>query len=134
MNEVVVAVTAGALYALIVFGVGFVLGTFRALVAAPNLGETAAVVLEAPIILAASWYVCRWSVERLDVPRTVPLRSIMGAVAFATLMLAKLALAVLAFGRSLAEQLGPYWRAPGAIGLAAQVTFALFPIIHVWRR
>src|ERR1700687_1040773 len=108
MNEVVVAIRAGALYALVVFGVGFVLGTIRVLLMIPHIGETAAVLVEAPIMLAASWYVCRWSVERLDSPRNFPSRSVMGAVAFVTLMLEELALAVLVFGRSPAEQFGAY--------------------------
>jgi hypothetical protein len=134
MNEVVVAVRAGALYALIVFGVGFVLGTIRVLLMIPHIGETAAVLAEAPIMLAASWYVCRWSVERLEAPRSLPSRTVMGAVAFVTLMLAELALGVLAFGRPLAEQFGAYVTRAGAIGFAAQVIFAVFPVIQVWRR
>jgi hypothetical protein len=134
MNEVVVAVRAGALYALIVFGVGFVLGTIRVLLKIPHIGETAAVLVEAPIMLAASWYVCRWSVRRLDVPRSVPSRFIMGAVAFVTLMLEELALAVLVFCRSPAEQFGAYVTGAGAIGFAAQVIFAVFPVIQVWRQ
>jgi hypothetical protein len=60
---------AGALYALIVFLIGFILGTIRVLIIVPRLGETAAVLLETPLILAASWFFCRWCVDRLDVPR-----------------------------------------------------------------
>src|ERR1700758_2902235 len=44
----------------------------------PHLGETTAVILEAPMILAASWFVCRWCVDRLDVRRTVSARSFVG--------------------------------------------------------
>jgi hypothetical protein len=60
---------AGALYALTVFLIGFILGTIRVLIIVPRLGETAAVLLETPLILAASWFFCRWCVDRLDVPR-----------------------------------------------------------------
>jgi len=60
--------------------------------------------------------------------------SVMGTVAFALLMLAELALAVLAFRRPLAEQVRAYSTTAGVIGLAAQVFFALFPIIQVRRR
>jgi hypothetical protein len=134
MSDAVVAVRAGAFYALIVFGVGFVLGTVRVVFAAPRLGETIAVILETPLILVASWYVCQWCVEQFQVRRTVPMRSVMGAVAFAVLMAAEFAFAVVAFGRPLGEQLGAYSTAAGGIGLAAQIVFALFPIIQVWRR
>ncbi len=76
---------------------------------------------------------CRWSVERLDVPRTVRVRSVMGTGAFALLMVAEVALAVLVFRRSPAEQLRAYMMLGGAIGLVAQVIFPLVPISQVWR-
>jgi hypothetical protein len=71
------ATEAGAVYALIVFLIGFSFGTIRVLLLAPRLGETAAVILETPVILAASWFVCRWCVDRVGVPRAVPVRSAM---------------------------------------------------------
>ena len=52
------ATKAGALYAIIVFVIGFMLGTIRVLLVAPRLGETTADIIEAPIMLAASWFVC----------------------------------------------------------------------------
>lgn len=45
------ATEAGALYAIIVFLIGFILGTIRVLLLIPRLGETIAVILEAPSIL-----------------------------------------------------------------------------------
>jgi hypothetical protein len=125
-----IASKARALYARIVFS----FGTIRVLLFAPRFGETAAVILETPVMLAASWFVCRWCVDRVDVPRTVPVRSAMGAVAFVVLMAAEFGLAGLVFGRSLDEQLAGYASAPGAIGLAAQIVFAAFPVVQVWRR
>src|ERR1051326_2789755 len=95
-----IATAAGAYYALIVFLIGFVFGTIRVLVLAPQLGETGAGGLEIPIILAASWFVCGWCADRLGVPHTVIARSVMGAVAFVVLMSAEVGLAVLVFGRS----------------------------------
>ena len=89
-------------------------------------------IVEAPIMLAASWFVCRWCIDRLDVRRTVPARSFMGLVAFLVLMSAEVGLGAV-FGRSIAEQLAAYGSLAGAIGLAAQVVFAIFPIIQVWR-
>src|SRR6516165_5340600 len=80
------ATKAGGLYAIIVFLIGFILGTIRVLLVAPCLGETSAVIIEAPIMLAASWLVCRWCVDRLNVTRNVPARSLMGFIAFLALM------------------------------------------------
>jgi hypothetical protein len=59
---------AGAVYFTIVFAVGFLLGTVRVLVLVPRVGETAAVMIELPIILAASWITCRWLIARFSVP------------------------------------------------------------------
>jgi hypothetical protein len=127
------ATKAGSLYAIIVFLIGFILGTIRVLLLVPRLGETTAVSIEAPIMLAASWLVCGWCLDRLDVAATIPARSLLGLVAFLVLMLAEVGLGAV-LGRSLADQLANYGSPAGAIGLAAQVIFATFPVIQIrWR-
>ena len=128
------AIRAGVIYALIVFLIGFIFGTVRVLLLAPHLGETLAVSLETPLMLAASWFVCRWCVDRLDVPRRVGARAVMGVVAFTALMLAELGVSALVFGRSEAEFAGSYASVPGAIGLTAQMMFAIVPVMQAWRR
>jgi hypothetical protein len=50
------------------------------------------------------------------------------------MMTAEFALGGLVFGRSMAQQLVAYGSAAGAIGLAAQIVFAAFPVVQVWRR
>jgi hypothetical protein len=127
------ATSAGALYAIIVFVIGFILGTIRVLLVAPRLGVTTAVMIEAPMMLATSWFVCRWCVDRLNVAQTVPPRLLMGFIAFMVLMSAEVGLGAV-LGRSLLDQLAAYKSPPGAIGLAAQAIFAIFPVIQVWRR
>jgi hypothetical protein len=57
----------------------------------------------------------------------------MGLVAFLVLMLAEFGLGTV-LGRSLTEQLAAYGSLAGAIGLAAQMIFATFPALQVWRR
>ena len=42
------AIKAGALYAIMVFLIGFILGTIHVLLLAPRLRETIAVIVEAP--------------------------------------------------------------------------------------
>jgi hypothetical protein len=37
------------------------------------------------------------------------------------------------FGRSMADQLAAYGSLTGAIGLSAQVIFAIFTVVQVWR-
>ena len=120
---------AALAYSGLVFAAGFVLGTIRTLFISPLLGELHAVLLEAPIMLFVSWVACGSSIRRFDVHgRGAGLA--MGAVAFALLMTAELALSVLAFGRSPAEYLRALGAPAGAAGLASQVVFGLFPLIR----
>lgn len=120
-------VKAGFAYAATVFAVGFALGTLRVLLIAPRLGEVAAVWIELPIILTASLLLARRIIRRFAIaPRLSP-RAVMGAVAFAMLMVFEFALGSLLFGRSLSEQFAGFATLPRQIGLIGQVLFALIP-------
>lgn len=52
VHEAMKILAAALLYFLIVFGVGFLVGPVRVLYVEPRVGSTAAVMLEAPILLA----------------------------------------------------------------------------------
>ncbi len=124
------AIRAGGVYFAIVFAIGFVLGTVRVLMLAPSLGEGLATLIELPAMLAASWFVCGWCVRRFAVPREPAARATMGAVAFGVLMAVEAALSVLAFGRTPGEHLARYAELGPALGLAAQLVFAAFPLLR----
>ncbi len=129
-------VVAGIAYFALVFGLGFVLGTVRTLFVAdaPSVGRFVGVLIELPIMIAASWFLCRFVIRRLAVARTVPARTIMGCVAFALLMLAELAIGAGLFGRTPAEHFALYADPSYALGLAAQLAFALMPLVQLrWR-
>jgi ABC-type uncharacterized transport system permease subunit len=121
---------AGLAYFAVVFAAGFVLGTLRVLVLAPYVGETGAVLAELPVMLALSWLVCGGLIRRLAVPGEWRHRLAMGGVAFVLLMVAELAVSVLAFGRTPAEHLETYRSWNAALGLAAQLAFAAFPLVR----
>lgn len=121
---------AGGAYFAVVFALGFALGVIRVLVTAPRFGATAAVLLEAPVILAASWFAARGCIAAFRVPEGATERLTMGFVAFALTMLAELGLAVLLFGRTMQEHLASYADAAGLVGLAAQLLFALIPFLQ----
>lgn len=123
------ALRAGVYYFAIVFASGFVLGALRVLVIAPRLGDVGAVAVELPVMLALSWFVCRWLVEREPVAAQTP-RLMMGAVALVLLLVAEAGVSVLGFGRSLAEHLAAYGAASARLGLAGQVAFAAFPLLQ----
>lgn len=125
--------SAGTVYFAFVFLTGFAMGIVRVLLVAPWVGAVAAVLIEAPVILAVSWAVSRGCVARFGVGRSPGLRLAMGGWAFALLMSAEAALAVWMFGRSLADHVAAYLTLPGALGLAAQLGFAVIPLIQLRR-
>jgi hypothetical protein len=122
------AVVAGVAYFAAVFAAGVVLGILRNTVVAPATGRLAAVAIELPLILSVSAAACAVLVRRLAVPAAPAPRLVMGAVAFALLMAAELALSVFLVGRSPAAHLALYGRADQLLGLAGQIVFALMPL------
>lgn len=120
-------VLAAALaYWALVFAAGFALGTARVLLLAPRLGETGAVALELPVMLALSWLAARAVLRRRPLPPGTP-RLAMGGLAFVFLMGAEAALGILAFGQPPAAWAAALATPPGTLGLAGQTAFALIP-------
>ena len=114
----------------IVFCLGFALGVARTAVFAPMIGAVGAVSLEAPVMLAASWVVCGWTVRVFAVEPTLPARAAMGAIAFALLMAAEFIIGSLLFARDPMTALQSWASAAGAIGLASQIGFAVMPLLR----
>jgi len=133
-NPLGLSVKAGIGYAVTVFAIGFLLGTARVLLLAPRVGSTIAVTVETPIILTASWYVSNIWMKRLVVAPQIRTRILVGAVAFVTLMTLEVALSISLFHRSISEYLAGLRTLAGAIGLAAQVCFATFPLLNAVAR
>jgi len=129
-NPLGLSVKAGVSYAVTVFAIGFLLGTARVLLLAPRVGSTIAVMVETPIILTASWYVSSMWMKRLVVAPEVRTRILVGAVALVTLMTLEVALSISLFHRSIGEYSAGLRTLAGAIGLAAQVCFATFPLLN----
>ena len=124
------AVAAGVVYFALVFAAGFVLGALRVTALEPRLGGLAAVAVELPAMLTVSWLACGWSLRRLKVAPRVRDRAVMGAAAFALLMTAEAGLSMIAFARPLAEFFAGFATPAGALGLAGQIAFALFPLLR----
>jgi len=124
---------AGSIYAVLVYVIGFALGTVRVLVLVPRFGATLSVLLESPLILSASWLLSKATVKRFEVPEEIAARVLMGAVAFVVLMCGELAVFVLVFGRPLSVFVPEFATVPGAIGLAGQLAFAAFPLLQARR-
>jgi hypothetical protein len=121
---------AGFAYTLGVFVFAFAVGTIRVTLVAPRLGTLLAVIIEAPIVLAVSWRVSLWCTRRFNVSRDARARILMGAAAFAVLMLLELGFSVLVFRETVSHYLGKYTSTTGVIGLAMQGCFATLPWIQ----
>lgn len=117
---------AAAAYWGMVFALGFVLGSVRVLWIAPALGLLAATALELPVMLGASWIASGWLVRRFALGAGGEALAA-GALAFALLMAAECALAVVLSDQTPAQWLAGLAEPHAALGLAGQVVFALMP-------
>lgn len=125
MNRALIAATV---YFLILFALGFALGTIRVLFVAPWTGVLGATFIEVPLMLIAAFFTCRWAIGRWQVP---PILSAHGAMALLFLVLLALCetlVGVALFGRTLAETWSGLATPAGLIGLTAQVIAALLPL------
>jgi len=129
-KRMLTALKAGLVYFAIVFAAGFALGAVRVLYVIPHIGETGAVLIELPLMLVLSWWVCGAVLRRYAVPQHMGHRALMGLVSFVLLMGAEFALAVLAFGRDPAAFLDALATPNGAIGLVGQIAFAMIPLMR----
>ena len=118
---------AALLYFAAIFGLGFLLGTVRVLWGAKALGETAFILIEVPVMLAASWLAARWLVRRFKV-HSLTAAIAMGALAFALLMGAELLLATGISGQSPATWFAGLWHAPHLYGTLGQLAFGMMPL------
>lgn len=126
-------ILAGTAYFALVFALGFVLGTVRTIFVAdaPGGGHLLGVMIELPIMLSASWILCRFVVRRFAVAPKSRARLTMGGVAFLLLILAEMLVGVLLFGRAPIAHFALYREASYAVGLAAQIAFAIMPALQL---
>jgi hypothetical protein len=127
------SIRPGIAYFGLVFGLGFVLGSVRTLwvLDAPTAGRLLGVLIELPIMLGASWFLCRGIIRRFAVAPTVAARAVMGGLAFVLLLLAELVVGALLFARTPTEHLVLYGDASYALGLVAQIGFGLMPLVQL---
>ncbi len=127
------SVKAGAIYFLIVFCAGFLLGTLRVLFIVPKIGELFAVLFELPVILTIAWQASKKLIKNFVIPTTHTARLTMGMAAFLLLMLAEFGLSVFIFDRTIAQHLASYKNLPALIGFVGQVIFFFIPAIQLDR-
>lgn len=123
------AIAAGTVYFLLVYAAGWALGPIRQIFVAPRIGATAAVLLEAPLMLAASLAASSWVVRRFALPPRLGARLAAGLVALVLLLLAEAAAARFLRGLAVADYLAGFGSLRGAISLALFLLFAATPVL-----
>src|SRR5574338_1423904 len=120
---------AAALYFVLVFAVGLLLGPIRVLWLEPVLGPTIAVLCETPLLIAAMAFGARAA------PRWTQMRGgwmaylAMGLIALALQQVADLSIGFGLRGITLSEQLAFFATPPGYIYAFNLIVFALAPLV-----
>lgn len=123
-----IVILTGLAYFAIIFGFAFAMGVGRTLVLAPQLGETAAVLLEIPILVFASWLVAR----RVTNGRFFTFGQLLsiGAIAFTLTLVSEALLADVIRGQSISQWAVSLSTPLGLIGLGGQLVSALMPTLR----
>ena len=125
-------IVTASLYFGIVFTFAFAMGVARVLVIAPRIGPVAAVFVEVPIILAASWLVARRLLRRQTLGFAN--RMAVGALAFVLLMASEGLLASVMLGQSAGQWAAALATPLGLVGLTGQFGFAAIPVLAAGER
>ena len=125
--------TAAAVYFVIVFAVGLVLGPVRVLWIEPWLGPLLAILCEAPLLTIAMIVAARIAPALTGLGPGWGARLMMGVFALVMQQLADLAVGFGLRGVTLQEQLAYFRTLPGYIYIIMLVLFALMPLIVYWR-
>lgn len=120
---------AGALYFVLVFGAGFVLGPIRILWLVPRIGERAAELIEEPIMLAVIFLAARWITRRLAVPAAPGARLAMGFAGLALVLATEFSLVLGLRGLTLADYFAQRDPVAAAVYHAMLGVFALMPLL-----
>jgi hypothetical protein len=127
-NVIARALLATTVYFLILFSLGFALGTVRVMVVAPRVGVLVATVMEVPVMLVAAYLICPWVILRWRVARRTAIRWAMVLWFLVLLFLFESVLGLVLFGRTMAEQWESLKGTAGLIGLFAQIIVAFLPV------
>jgi hypothetical protein len=123
------ALIAGVVYFLLLFSLGFGLGTVRVVFVAPRVGELVATLAELPVMLSAAYFTCRWVLRHWHVPPTAGTRWTMVVWFLAQLMFFETLLGAALFGRPVTEQWAALTTTAGMLGLSGQIVAAILPVL-----
>ena len=119
----------GAVYFVLVFAVGWVLGPIRELWVIPRFGRTAGVLSEAPLMLAAIMATARWVVRRFFVDYSLGARGSVGLVALGFLLIAETMGIWWTRGMSVSDYLATFDTLSGGVFLLLLLLYAAMPML-----
>ena len=120
---------AGILYFALVFGAGFALGPFRVLWLVPRVGDRAAELIEAPIMLAVMVLAARAITRRLAVSAAASARLAMGLTGLALMLAAEFGLVLWLRGITLQDYFAGRDPVAALVYYALLGVFALTPLL-----
>jgi hypothetical protein len=124
------AIKAGAVYFLLLYVIGFLLGATRELLLAPRFGVVVATALEALPMLAAIIHFAPLIARRFGIPPKSGGRIVMGLVGLALLIGAEIAMTRAMRGLSPEEWLAHFASLEGVIYAALLAAFAAMPWVR----
>ncbi|MBX3428321.1 MAG: hypothetical protein KF779_01935 [Hyphomonadaceae bacterium] len=124
---------AAALYFALVFAAGVLLGPVRVIWIEPWLGNTLAVVLEAPFLIAAIWFASRAAPKWAGVSGGWTSFLMIGVVALIMQQIADLAVGFGLRGMTFQDQMQHFTTPAGMIYAVTLLIFTLMPLIRMWR-
>ena len=120
---------AGALYFVLVFGAGFVLGPIRILWLVPRVGESTAELMEAPIMLVVIVLAARWIARRVAAPATPPRLFGVGVVALGLLLVVEFTVVLWLRGLTIGEYFARRDPVAGTAYIMMLGVFAVMPLL-----
>lgn len=120
---------AGAAYFALAFAAGFALGTIRVLAVVPRIGERAAELVEAPLMLAVVVAAARFVVRRFVPGAPAAARLAVGLVGVVLLLAVEFTVVLALRGLSLAGYFAGRDPVAGAVYVALLALFAVMPAL-----
>jgi hypothetical protein len=121
--------SAAALYFMIVFAAGFLLGSIRVLWVEPKLGQAPAVLCESPLLLAVMVLAARWVPSLVGIEKSGTGLVLMGAIALALQQAADFLVGTRLRGITVAQQLAYFATKAGLIYAFLLIAFAIMPLL-----
>ena len=120
---------AGALYFVLVFGAGFVLGPIRILWVVPRVGERTAELMEAPIMSGVIVLTARWIARRVAAPPTPSRLLGVGFVALGLLLVVEFTVVLWLRGLTIGEYFARRDPVAGTAYIMMLGVFAVMPLL-----